>query len=215
MSVEMIPWQEAKAIADEYQQDMVVIVTYDIEGQRTHVITYGKSIEASDYAAAGGDFVKKALGWPESVCNNLPPRVQKLADAIEQAIAVIKAWHALDSLGKLTRGAKDTAWNIYFEKAPEMRPIREALELLGKSAAAGSTGEEQPALGDNALLTALNQGTCPDCQAQWSMFRGPRGGDSVNIKCAKCGSEFNVCLPFFAERIGTGEKGGDPDALGH
>jgi hypothetical protein len=44
-------------------------------------------------------------------------------------------------------------------------------------------------LGDNALLNALNQGICPDCKAQRSMLKGPRGGCSRNIKCAECGSD--------------------------
>jgi hypothetical protein len=208
MSIEIIPFQAAKAIADEYEQDIVVIVTYDKQDQRTHVVTYGKSIEDSDHAAAGGDLVKKALGWPGSVRNLLPPRVQKLAEAIDAALEIIKTWHAISGIG-LTPEAQETAWNLYFRNSPEMQPIREALAVFGKNVPAAS--KELPTLGDNTVLAALNQGSCPDCKAQWSMLRGPRGGDSINIKCAKCGSEFNVRLPFFAERIGSGGKQGDAD----
>ena len=45
--------------------------------------------------------------------------------------------------------------------------------------------------------------TCPDCKGH-EFWEGPHGGLSVNIKCAnpKCGSEFNVCPPYFIERIG-------------
>ncbi len=42
---------------------------------------------------------------------------------------------------------------------------------------------------------------CPDC-GKFDFLEGPRGGLAMNIKCAHCGSEFNVCPPWFAERIG-------------
>lgn len=41
---------------------------------------------------------------------------------------------------------------------------------------------------------------CPDCK-QVGFLKGPQGGLSTNIKCKHCSSEFNVCPPFFAERI--------------
>lgn len=41
---------------------------------------------------------------------------------------------------------------------------------------------------------------CPDCNGG-KFFEGPHGVLSVNIKCAGCGSRFNVCPPLFAERI--------------
>ncbi|GEM_PF-3524683 len=42
---------------------------------------------------------------------------------------------------------------------------------------------------------------CPDC-GKFDFLEGPRGGLAVNIKCTNCGSEFNVCPPWFAEQIG-------------
>ncbi len=42
---------------------------------------------------------------------------------------------------------------------------------------------------------------CPDCGGP-TFVLGPRGGNSQNIKCSTCGSEFNICPPYFAERIG-------------
>ncbi len=54
---------------------------------------------------------------------------------------------------------------------------------------------------EDLIIGRLKRGLCPDCLASKSMLEGPHGGDSVNIKCKECGSEFNVCLPFFAERI--------------
>jgi DNA-directed RNA polymerase subunit RPC12/RpoP len=38
---------------------------------------------------------------------------------------------------------------------------------------------------------ALEEGRCPDCSST-DFFEGPCGGMSVNIKCAHCGSKFNV-----------------------
>ena len=46
----------------------------------------------------------------------------------------------------------------------------------------------------------LEKGTCPDCGGL-SFYPGPEGGLSQNLKCVTCGSSFNVCAPFFAERI--------------
>jgi hypothetical protein len=41
---------------------------------------------------------------------------------------------------------------------------------------------------------------CPDCDSL-GFLAGPEGGCSQNIKCKNCGNKFNVCPPFFAERI--------------
>jgi hypothetical protein len=41
---------------------------------------------------------------------------------------------------------------------------------------------------------------CPDC-GHSEFLAGPEGGCSQNIKCNNCGSKFNICPPFFAERI--------------
>jgi len=41
---------------------------------------------------------------------------------------------------------------------------------------------------------------CPDCHGK-TFLKGPEGGCSVNIKCGDCGNKFNICPPYFAERI--------------
>lgn len=46
---------------------------------------------------------------------------------------------------------------------------------------------------------------CPDCSSE-KFLEGPRGGLSVNVKCENRGSEFNVCMPFFMERIHSHER---------
>lgn len=135
MSTEIIPFQAAKKLADEFDQAMVIIVTYDRAKGRTHVVTYGRSLEDSDYAAAGGDFVKKALGWPDQLRNSLPPRVEKLAEGLRAAVDLLQGWHNLDPLNRLNEDLKEEAWRIYFDHSPEMKPIREALALLDSKAA--------------------------------------------------------------------------------
>lgn len=69
-----IPISAAKEIADRYGQNQVVVVTFDKSTGLTHVVTYGKSVEECTQAAEGGNFVKRALGWPESLCNAKPKR---------------------------------------------------------------------------------------------------------------------------------------------
>jgi len=127
--VKLIPVDAARRIAEEYAQDQVVICTFENTTGRVHVVTYGKHIEDAENAAKGGDFVKKALGWPGRFCNSTPPRVQVLADALTQAVGLIRTWHNMgaDCMPEITLNA---AWNIYFNCSPEMKPIREALELL-------------------------------------------------------------------------------------
>lgn len=50
------------------------------------------------------------------------------------------------------------------------------------------------------VRNALCAGACPDCGGR-EFLQGPSGGCSTNIKCKRCGSEFNECLPYSAERI--------------
>ena len=56
------------------------------------------------------------------------------------------------------------------------------------------------ALTDTEKYELLSFFRCPDCHEK-IFLKGPEGGMSVNIKCAGCGSKFNICPPFFAERI--------------
>ena len=48
---------------------------------------------------------------------------------------------------------------------------------------------------------------CPDCGSYKEFLPGPRGGLCQNIRCGRCGSEFNVGPRsggrlFFVQRIG-------------
>jgi hypothetical protein len=64
-----IPIAAAKRIADDYDMDQVVLVTFSKSTGRTHVVTYGKTVEECRQAAMGGNMVKKALGWPDELCH--------------------------------------------------------------------------------------------------------------------------------------------------
>ena len=45
----------------------------------------------------------------------------------------------------------------------------------------------------------LDKKICPDCKGK-EFLAGPRGGIAQNVKCAGCGSCFNV-TPFSVQRI--------------
>jgi hypothetical protein len=69
-----IPIEVAKKIAEEFDKDQVIIVTWDRAHGRTHVVTYGKTLEECNQAASGGNLVKRALGWPDDLCQAKPDR---------------------------------------------------------------------------------------------------------------------------------------------
>lgn len=67
----------ARKIAEDYGQDQVVVVTFDKRRGVTHVVTYGRTVEECEQAAFGGNKVKAALGWPESLQHAAPARVTR------------------------------------------------------------------------------------------------------------------------------------------
>lgn len=71
-----IPISEAKAIADRNHCKQVIIAAFDEDGI-THIITYGKTLTDCEQAAQGGNFIKKALGWPDELCHDKPKRIKK------------------------------------------------------------------------------------------------------------------------------------------
>jgi len=59
-------------------------------------------------------------------------------------------------------------------------------------------------MGDNGdLWTHMVKKGCPDCKTHpMSYMEGPSGGMSTNVKCAECGSNFNITPALgIAERI--------------
>lgn len=77
MSYKPIPIEVARAIATQYDKQQVIIVAWDAVHGREHVTTYGDTVEACAQAAAGGNKVKAALGWPPELCNAKPRRSRK------------------------------------------------------------------------------------------------------------------------------------------
>ena len=65
-----IPISAAAAIGKEHGQRQVLLVTWG--GERTHVVTWGINAEECHQAAAGGNAVKKALGWSDEACHAVP-----------------------------------------------------------------------------------------------------------------------------------------------
>lgn len=62
-----IPVSAAAAIAKQYKQKQVIVVTWD--GSTTHIATYGIDKEQCRQAAIGGNKVQEALGWPVELRN--------------------------------------------------------------------------------------------------------------------------------------------------
>jgi len=81
-----IPISTAQAIAETLDLHQVIIVAWD--GEKTHVVTYGGNAADSANAAAGGNRIKKALGWPESL-NTESPKVIALQARIAELEAQV------------------------------------------------------------------------------------------------------------------------------
>jgi hypothetical protein len=81
-----IPIAAAKRIAKEYALRQVIIMAWD--GKLTHCVTYGVSVEECDQAAQGGNRIKQALGWPESLRAE-PSRVRAMRRRIESLLAEV------------------------------------------------------------------------------------------------------------------------------
>lgn len=69
-----IPISAAKEICKKYNMPEVVIFAYDPVTKMQHVVTYGKTKDQCIDAAKAGNFLKKALGWPDSLCHAKPKR---------------------------------------------------------------------------------------------------------------------------------------------
>jgi hypothetical protein len=72
-----VPIKVARALSREFDKDQVIIVTWDAAHKKMHVTTYGKTLLDCSRAAEGGNFVKRALGWPEKLCNDKLARVRR------------------------------------------------------------------------------------------------------------------------------------------
>lgn len=72
-----LPIQAAKDIAAKYKQAQVILVTWDEESKLVHTVSYGKTFLDCERAAEGANVVRKALGFPEALCNEKPARSRR------------------------------------------------------------------------------------------------------------------------------------------
>jgi hypothetical protein len=72
-----IPITAAKEIGNKHGYSQVIVVAWDKESGTTHITTWGKSLSDCEQAAIGGNFVKKALGWPNHLTEAKPARVKR------------------------------------------------------------------------------------------------------------------------------------------
>ena len=72
-----LPISAAKRLAEEYSLREVIIIARNEENDTAHVVTYGKSLEDCRLAAESGNNLKRHMGWPEELCNDVPARVKK------------------------------------------------------------------------------------------------------------------------------------------
>lgn len=76
-----IPIAAAKAVGKKYPDvRQVILIAWD--GDNTHVVTWGRSVEDCAQAAHGGNLAKNQFGWPEDLCREEPNRVKKLRERI-------------------------------------------------------------------------------------------------------------------------------------
>lgn len=76
MKNKRIPISAAKNISELYEFPEVVIFAYDPETGKQHVTTFGQTKQQCVDAAKAGNFLKRALGWPEELCNAKPARAK-------------------------------------------------------------------------------------------------------------------------------------------
>lgn len=72
-----IPIKDAKEIGNKHGYSQVIIVAWDGDTGIESVCTWGKTLQDCKQAADGGNFVKRALGWPLERCNDKPARSKK------------------------------------------------------------------------------------------------------------------------------------------
>ena len=78
-----IPIATAKAVGKKYPDvRQVILIAWD--GDNTHVVTWGRSVEDCAQAAHGGNLAKRQFGWPEELCKDEPNRVKKLRNRIAE-----------------------------------------------------------------------------------------------------------------------------------
>lgn len=81
-----IPISAARDFAQKFDKDQVIVLSFSKVDGKTWVTTYGKTQEDCEQAAAGGNKLKKAMGWPDDLCQAKPARQVK-----RESVAALKA----------------------------------------------------------------------------------------------------------------------------
>jgi hypothetical protein len=77
-----IPVSAAKNVAESNGCRQVILLAWD--GELTHIVSYGKTVDDCAQAAAGANMLKEKWSWPE--CNDQPSRVKRLELAMQDLI---------------------------------------------------------------------------------------------------------------------------------
>jgi len=75
-----IPISAARQVGQRFDCPQVIVLAWD--GELTHIVTWGKTLEDCSQAADGGNRLKEKWGWPES--NDQPSRVKRLELRVQQ-----------------------------------------------------------------------------------------------------------------------------------
>jgi len=86
-----LPVIAAENIARNHDFLQVIVLAWD--GQQTCVATYGTTDEQSAQAAEGGNRIKRALGWPETMCRAESAKVAALHARIAELETQLEAKH--------------------------------------------------------------------------------------------------------------------------
>lgn len=65
----------------------------------------------------------------ESIHDKIVPGIERLLEVLEKSVEIIKDWHNMPArvTKKMPQEDIQRMWSIYYDNAPEMKPIREAL----------------------------------------------------------------------------------------
>jgi hypothetical protein len=125
-----IPISAAKAIADQYGYDQVIVIARKV-GSGEHCTTYGVDAENCSVASRIGDFLKfKIMGWREEHGARGAPVAQPSKEWLDEAMRLAEqiADDAASSMAAYDEGDRET--EAAFDKsAKEARDaLREHLE---------------------------------------------------------------------------------------
>ena len=100
-----LPITAAEAIASEHRFHQVIVLAWD--GEQTCVATFGATDIDSAQAAEGGNRIKRALGWPESLCNSVSAKVAALHARIAELEEQFSQPEQMRERSRIEQGASD------------------------------------------------------------------------------------------------------------